>query len=197
MRTALAFLCIALAALAASQAKPAKKPKPKKLGPQVIILKVLDHTGATGEASVLRYEYARAGLLNGFNKRKIISISPAEIQGTIDQLQIDFSKTDTWTPDNFERLSDPWSAAFVAGETLDAVDETKPSKKGDRIMATVSVTLWLYSVKDHKFIAQSQPLQKSYTSMKGEETADAKATEYEAIAQASDYALRAAFKDKK
>src|SRR5579862_10062374 len=136
-----------------------KAPKPKKQAPEVIIIDPIDKTGAKDEESFDRHLFARAGVLGAFKLKKIDDVSPAEIQGTIDQLQIDFKNSDNWTSDNFDKLSEPWKASMVAAITVDSLKGAwvDSGTKNPTISATADFTVWLYDVKKQKFIVEKQP----------------------------------------
>lgn len=177
---------------------PKKQKKPKKIGPEVIILKVIDKTGATGEESLDRSLFARAGILTAFNKKKVEDISPAEIQGTIDQLQIDFGNPDNWTPDNFDKLSEPWKASYVAGAIVDAIGDAKvtPGTKDPSITDTADITIWLYDVRLKKFNVEKLSSHYQYKEKKGDMAVDPKAVAYQAISGAALDAFTEALKAK-
>lgn len=199
----LLLCCCAIAIQNSSQQtspppKQKKAAKPKKHGPEVILLKILDKTGATGDESTYRGMFARAGALHVFKVKKIEDISPAEIQGTMDQLEIDFAKPENWTPENFDKLAEPWDATYVAAATVDSLEPAKVTAgtKNPMIMAGADVTIWLYDVKQHKFIVEHQSSHYDYMNKKGDMPADPKAAAYEAISGATDAAFMASFKTK-
>ncbi len=195
--------CCAFAVQGSSQQsspppKQKKAAKPKKKGPEVILLKVLDKTGATGDESLDRSLFARAGALHVFKVKKIDDVSPAEIQGTMDQLEIDFTKPENWTAENFDKLAEPWEATYVAAASVDSLEPGKAGSGGKNpmVMAGADVTVWLYDVKQHKFIVEHQSSHYDYMNKKGDMPADPKAAAYEAITGATEAAFTAAFKTK-
>jgi len=178
-------------------ATPHKKVKPKKVEPKVIILKVVDKTGATGEESLDRSLFARAGVLTVFKFKKIEDISPAEIQGTIDQLEIDFSKPENWTSDNFDKLAEPWEATYIAGVTVDALQDAKTvGAKDPSVMAEADFTVWLYDVKLHKFLVEHESSHYIYKVKKGDDAMDPKSVAYQVISSGAKEAFLTALKSK-
>ncbi|HEY3780043.1 MAG TPA: hypothetical protein VGL56_03090 [Fimbriimonadaceae bacterium] len=178
--------------------KAKKAPKSKKKGPEVIVLKILDQSGATGQDSLNRSLYANVGILNDFDKKKIDIISPAEVMGTIDQLEIDYSKSDNWTPDNLDKLANPWEASYVAAAVINSIGEPKviPGKT-PMVSGEADITIWLYDVKEHKFLAQAQPYHCVYKNKKGDAPMDPVAVEYEVLMDATGSAFKPVLDAKK
>jgi hypothetical protein len=208
MKLRIVFACLLALSLGAAYAQDAtqtpahahskKASKPKKHDPEVIIIDPIDKTGAKDEESFDRHLFARAGVLGAFKFKKIGDISPAEIQGTADQLQVDFKNQDNWTPDNFDKLAEPWQASYVAAITVDGLKDASvdSSSKNPTITASADFTVWLYDVKNKKFIVDHASSHYDYKVKKGDDPVDPKSVDYEVIVDGAKEAFLSALKTK-
>jgi len=176
-------ICSAQAPQPQEAPKKPKKEKPARRGTYVLILPVLDHTGAQDDESSIRSLYARAGMLNAFHKRKWEIVPRIVTQGVQDQTQIDVSKTDNWTPENLEKLAEGIECQYVAAaELLDL----QPSDR----RAEANIAAWLYDVKQHKFVMQGEKVHAVYVAKKRDEKLDQKTINYEVIVEAGELAFK-------
>jgi hypothetical protein len=176
--------------------KPPKPPKKKKHVPTVLILPVANLTGAGQEESDFTSLYARAGMLKVFGEKKIQIVSPAEVQAEQDQLGIDLKLPVNWTQENFDKIAADREADWVAAATLTAISDSapdlgaNPKKIAPSLTAMVTLSSWLYDVKNHAFLMQNASGQWSYTAKKTDEKLDQKAVNYQAVMDAIQHAFK-------
>ena len=164
--------------------------------PTVLILPVANLTGANQEESDFAALYARAGLLKVFSEKKIEIVSPAAVQAEQDQLGIDLKLPINWTQENFDKIAADKEADWVAAATLTAISDNAPDlganakKATPSLTAQVTLSSWLYDVKNHAFLMQNSSGQWSYTAKKTEEKLDRKAVNYQAVMDAIQHTFK-------
>lgn len=208
MRTVLVLLCLFLLSFPATSVagqqtahpKHQRAPKPKRHEPTVVIVQPIDTTTEIDSESQMRKLYARAGLLKVFSTdKKYDDVPPAEMQGGVDQLGIDFTTTTNWTADNFGKLAKALEGDYVAGVELISLNVGPPAnakpaknaKNGPSLLdASIDIACWLYDAKTQKMLLSGDKLHWNYIAHRGDDKLDSRDVGYEVILQAVEHAYK-------
>ena len=119
---------------------------------RMIILPVHNACGSKDEEATVQNALARAALLTAFRERGFEVVGSTQIVASLEQLNLDVSSSDKWTPDALRQLGERWKAKYVAGIKLSGVGAAE--ENGSR-HAYASASGWLFDVKEGKFIVEN------------------------------------------